>query len=113
MMFNRLLEDWFSDALHVSFGELHSERNSGMPLLNIQVSFKKASRIGDVLEWKLDVLRLGAKALTLAASASSGGEERIALETTLVAVDLVADGVASREIHSDIRAKMEKFLVAT
>jgi 4-hydroxybenzoyl-CoA thioesterase len=113
VIFNRLLEDWFSDALHVSFGELHSERNSGMPLLNIQVSFKKASRIGDVLEWKLDVRRLGAKSLTLGASASSSGEERIALETTLVAVDLVADGVASREIHSDIRAKMEKFLVAT
>jgi 4-hydroxybenzoyl-CoA thioesterase len=112
LMFNRLLEDWFGDALQVPLGRLHSEYKMGVPLVDIKVAFVKASRIGDVLEWGLEVRRLGTKSFTIGVVASCGGEERITLETTLVAVDLVADGVVSREIAPDLRAGMENFLVA-
>jgi 4-hydroxybenzoyl-CoA thioesterase len=111
VMLNRLIEDWFGDALQVPLGKLHSERKMGVPLVDIKVSFDKASRIGDMLEWGLEVRRLGAKSLTIGVTARCGGEERIRLESTLVAVNLVSDGIAAREIAPDLRSEMEKFLV--
>lgn len=111
VMFNRLLEDWFDEALGVPLGDLHSARKSGVPLVDLQVSFKKASRVGELLEWELELRRLGAKSFTLGVSARCNGEERIALETTLVAVNLVAEGVTSQAIPADLRAAMTPFLV--
>jgi 4-hydroxybenzoyl-CoA thioesterase len=111
IMFNHLFEDWFSDELRIPLGDYHSERKSGLPLLNLKVSFQKPSRVGDVLAWELEVRKLGVKSLILGARASCQGEERIEIETTMVAVNLVPDGIVSQEIPADIRAAMERFLV--
>jgi 4-hydroxybenzoyl-CoA thioesterase len=111
VMFNRLLEDWFEEALEVPLGDLHSARKSGVPLVDLKISFKKACRVGELLKWGLEVRRLGAKSFTLSVSASCNGEERIALETTLVAVNLITTGVSSQEIPADLRAAMEPFVV--
>ena len=111
LMLNRLIEDWFSEALGLPWGTMHHERKLGVPTVSIQVAFKKASRIDEVLEWSLEVRRLGTKSFTLGVSACCQGEERVAIETVLVSVNLVPDGVSSREIPADIRAGMEVYLV--
>lgn len=111
LMLNRLIEDWFSDALGVPWGIMHHERKLGVPTVSMQVAFKKASRLDDVLEWSLEVRRLGTRSFTLGVSATSKGEERISIETVLVSVNLVADGVSSGDIPPDIRAGMEIYLV--
>lgn len=112
LMLNRLVEDWFADALGVPWGVMHLERKLGVPTVNMQVAFKKPSRIDDVLEWSLEVRKLGSSSFTLAVRVNCKGEERIVIETALVMADLVADGVTSREIPADIRAGMESYLVA-
>ena len=111
LMLNRLIEDWFSEALGLPWGTMHHERKLGVPTVSIQVAFKKASRIDEVLEWSLEVRRLGTKSFTLGVSACCQGEERVAIETVLVSVNLVPDGVSSREIPADIRAGMEAYLI--
>lgn len=111
LMLNRLIEDWFADALGVPWGIMHHERKLGVPTVSMQVAFKKASRLDEVLEWSLEVRKLGTRSLTLGVSASCKGEERITIETVLVSVNLVADGVSSREIPADIRAGMESYLL--
>ncbi|MDD5286122.1 MAG: thioesterase family protein [Desulfuromonadaceae bacterium] len=111
LMLNRLIEDWFADALGVPWGIMHHERKLGVPTVNMQVEFKKASRLDEVLEWSLELRKLGTRSLTLGVGVSCMGEERIAIETVLVSVDLVADGVSSREIPPDIRAGMKNYLV--
>jgi 4-hydroxybenzoyl-CoA thioesterase len=72
-MLHRLIEDWFSEAPGVPLGVMHSDRKPGVPTANLQVEFKKPSRIEDVLEWSLEVSRLGTKSVTLGVSASCGG----------------------------------------
>jgi 4-hydroxybenzoyl-CoA thioesterase len=112
VMFNRLFEEWFGEALKVSLGAYHAERHSGFPLLNLQVSFHKPSRVGDLLDWRLQVRKIGVKSVILAASASCRGELRIEVETTMVSVGLVSEGVLAQEIPADIRAGMETFLAS-
>ncbi len=111
VMFNRLFEDWFCDELKVSLGEYHSERKSGLPLINVNVSFHKPSLAGDILDWTLQVNRIGGKSLGIKASAACRDELRVEVETTMVSVNLVPGGIVSREIPADIRARMEPFLV--
>lgn len=109
LMLHRLFEDWCAEALGVSLGKMHHGRKIGFPIVNLQVDFKKASRLEEVLEWSLEIRKLGVKSLTVGISANCAGEERLAGEITVVSVNLVADGVASREIPADIRAGMEAF----
>jgi 4-hydroxybenzoyl-CoA thioesterase len=111
LMLNRLIEDWFDEALHVSLGTLHHQRKMGVPLVDIHIVFKKASRMEEVLDWSMEVRRLGSRSLTLAVLVRCAGEDRIEIETTLVAVNLIPEGVASREIPADIRAEIEKYLI--
>ncbi len=111
LMLNRLIEDWFSEELGVSWGNLHHERKLGVPTVSMTVAFKNVSRLDDVLEWSLQVRKLGTRSLTLCVSASCKGEERLSIETVLVSVDLVAAGVSSRNIPADIRSGMEIYLV--
>ena len=110
-MLIRLIEDWFAEALQVSLGTLHHKWKMGVPLVEINSTFKKASLMEDVLDWSLEVRKLGSRSLKLGVLVSCGGEERIEIETNLVSVDLVPDGVASREIPAELRAGMEKYLV--
>lgn len=111
LMLNRLFEDWFSEALDVPLGVLHRVRNHGVPTVSLQIEFKKTSRLEDVLEWSLEVRRLGTKSITLGVSASCQGEERIALIMVVVAVDLISDGVTSCAIPEDLMVKMKNYMV--
>ena len=47
VMFNGLLEDWFTDALGVPYGPLIQQRRIGTPTVSLQCDFTAISRIGD------------------------------------------------------------------
>lgn len=111
LMLTRLIEDWFAEVLGVPWGKMHHERKLGFPTVSMQISFKKASRLDEVLEWSLEVRKLGSRSLTLGVSACCQGEERVAIETTLVSANLLQEGIASCNIPADIRAVMKTCLV--
>jgi len=111
LMLNRLIEDWFSEALGVPWGIMHHERKLGVPTVSMQVAFKKASRLDEMLEWSLEVRRLGSRSFTLGVAASCNGVERLSLETVLVSASLMGEGVTSGVIPADIRAGMTTYLV--
>ena len=111
LMLTRLIEDWFSEALDVPWGKMHRELKLGFPTVSMQVAFKKASRLDELLEWSLEVRKLRTKSLTLGVSACCQGEERVAIEITIVSVNLVPEGISSRNIPADIRAGMKTYLV--
>jgi len=113
LMLNRLIEDWFNDALDLPWGKMHRELKLGFPTVNMQVDYKKSCQLDDVLEWSLEVRKLRTRALTLGVSAGCQGEERVSIEITIVSVNLVPGGLSSREIPADIRAKMQRYLVST
>lgn len=110
LMLNRLIEDWFSDALALPWGIMHRERKLGFPTVKLQVTFKKASRLDEVLEWSLEVLKLGSRSVTLEVRACHSGELRLLIQTVLVSVNLTPEGVSTREIPPEIKAEMETYL---
>jgi 4-hydroxybenzoyl-CoA thioesterase len=111
LMLNRLVEDWFSEALGLPWRVMHNDQRRGVPTASIKVIFKKASQLDDLLEWSLEVIKLGSKSITLGVIASCGGEERIEIETVLVHANLIANGVSPSDIPADIRAAMNSYLI--
>jgi 4-hydroxybenzoyl-CoA thioesterase len=112
LMLSRLVEDWFFEALGLPMSIMHHERKLGFPTVNLQVDFIKVSRLDEVLEWSLEVRRLGARSATLGVSACRHGEQRVKIEITIVSVNLATQDISSRDIPADIRAGMEAYLVA-
>lgn len=111
LMLTRLIEDWFAEALDLPWSRMHHELKLGFPTVSMQITFRKASRLDEILEWSLEVRKLGSRSLTLGVSACCNGEERVAIETVLVSANLVQEGVVSCIIPADIRAGMKTYLV--
>ena len=98
LMLQRVVEDWFAEALELPMSIMHRQRKIGFPTVNLNVDFRKASRLDEVLEWSLEVRRLKTRSATLGICASCRGERRVEVEITIVSVDLIEGDISSREI---------------
>ena len=110
LMLHRFFEDWCGDGLRYSLGKMHGLHHLGFPTVKLKVLFKKPSRLEEVLEWSLHVRKVGSKSLTLDITVNCGGEPRLAIEKTVVCVDLLGGDVISRAIPSDIRVAAQEFV---
>jgi 4-hydroxybenzoyl-CoA thioesterase len=113
LMVNRVVEDWFADGLGTDFRILHQERKLGVPTVQMNVRFLKASRLGDRLDVTLEVRRIGSRSFTLGIAGRCGDEERFAVESVLVCADLIGEGVRGRTLPDDLRERMTDYLVVT
>jgi len=68
-MVNALVEQWFEEALGVSFAEKMARRE-GLPAAYVAVSFIAPSYLGDLLELRLSVVRVGRSSLSLRITAN-------------------------------------------
>ena len=103
VMFNGLVEDWFSEGLAIGWGELVLERRIGLPTVRLEVDFSAVSRMGDPVVLSLAVERLGRRSLTLALRCESReGQLRVAVRQVLVTTSLDTHGAV--DIPPDIRA---------
>ena len=57
---NDLVEDWFDDALGLSFRQMHIDHDVGVPIRSINIEFENPARLDSVLIWSLRVLTFGA-----------------------------------------------------
>jgi 4-hydroxybenzoyl-CoA thioesterase len=110
LVVNRVVEDWFADALGVDFRTLHLERGLGIPTVEMHVRFLRAIRLGDRLDVALELRRLGSRAFTLGIDARCNDEACFAVESVLVCADLVDDGISSRTLPDDLRERMAVYL---
>lgn len=110
LMLHRFFEDWFDSGLGFSLGRMNIDRKTGFPLVNLQVSFQKPSRLEEELDWSLHISKFGSKSLDLTIAAQCDGETRLKVLYTIVAVDLTGDDIVSTPIPDDVRAAMLRFL---
>ncbi|MCC6915543.1 MAG: acyl-CoA thioesterase [Rhodospirillaceae bacterium] len=106
-MLNEVVERWFDEGLGTSFRDLHLVQKVGMPARNIAVDFLKASRLGDVLTFDLQVRKVGRSSLSLKIGCSCNGERRLAADLTLVCVSL--SPLAAIPIPAALRERMGSF----
>lgn len=92
VMTNTLVEDWFNQALGVSYAGLISEQRVGLPIVRLEVDFTAPSRLGDTVQLGLSIERLGSRSLTLAfgcRGGEGGAESRFQARQVLVFTSLL------------------------
>ncbi|HEU0136511.1 MAG TPA: acyl-CoA thioesterase [Flavobacterium sp.] len=109
-MLNDLVEDWFEEALDRPFSKIHE--TNGIPTVDLKVQFKKAARIGDVLEKQLWVEKLGGASVTCGFTfIAADGNPCLEGEVTLVNVALNkgSSDLKAEAFSDDTRQRIQKF----
>lgn len=103
VMFNGLVEDWFTHGLGVPFAGLITERRVGVPTVHLSVDFRAISRFGETVRLGLRVARLGGKSIELQVRCvGADGAPRVAMQQVLVSTSLATH--STMPVPADIRA---------
>lgn len=111
-MLNDLVEDWFAEALQSPFGKMH--HHSGIPTVNLNMSFNKPARIGDVLFKRLQVVSVGTSSMECKFNFTNQSQDLILSgHVTLVNVGLDKENnqIKAVPFSSEIKARIEPFLI--
>lgn len=81
-------DDWFRDMLGQGPAEMRARRGLGMPTVALSVAFKAASRVDDLLEWRVRPTRIGSASCDLLYCVRCGAELRLEITQTLVLMDM-------------------------
>ncbi len=103
-MTNSVTENFFADRVGRSYAQMTMRDGNGVPTVKIDANFRAPSRLGDRLEFTLQVLRVGRSSVTLEIAARLGEELRMEAELTLVWVS--PEGGAT-PWPADMRARLE------
>lgn len=105
VLFNGLVEDWFTEHLGVSYAGLLSSRRIGLPIVRLECDFSAVSRMGDDVQFGLAVERVGTRSITLHLDCRADRELRVSSRQVLVFTNL--DTHAAIEIPADVRAALD------
>ena len=106
-MLNGVVEDWFFEALGVSFRELHMNRGASVPTAAIEARFIAPSRLEDELTATLTVTRLGGASCSLRHRIHAGDQLRFEATQTLV---FVGSSLKPEPWPDELRAGIAPFL---
>ena len=101
IMLNGLVEDWFTQGLGINYATLLGVRRIGLPTVALQTEFRAPSRMGDSLEMRLQVERVGGRSLRLNIDYWRGATCCVQIRQTLVTTSLAHDGAI--DIPQDVR----------
>ena len=101
VMLNAVVEDWVTQALGVNYAQLIATRRIGLPTVALQSEFRAPSRMGDAVEFRLALERLGHRSLTLRVDCMRGSTCCVQIRQTLVTTSLANDKAV--EIPQDLR----------
>lgn len=104
VLFNQLVEDWFTDGLGISYAELLGPRRIGLPIVRLECDFRAISRMGDTVAFGLAVERVGGRSLTLALQARGSDALRVSSRQVLVFTSL--DTHQAISMPADVRAAL-------
>jgi 4-hydroxybenzoyl-CoA thioesterase len=83
VMLNGLVEDWFTHGLGINYAHMISTKRLGGPMLSIKCDFSAPSRLGEHIEFKLKLERIGNSSFTLATRVLMEQELRLSAQLTL------------------------------
>jgi 4-hydroxybenzoyl-CoA thioesterase len=109
-MISGIVEDWFREAVHLPFEEMHLERRVGFPIVNTGCEFFRPCHLGDTLVLELAIARLGRASIEFDIRGRVGGDEKFRARHKVAMVSL--DTFRSMPIPDDMRAKMLAYVGA-
>jgi len=104
VLFNHLLEDWFTHGLGIDYAGFIGQRRIGTPTVRLECDFRAISRMGEDVSFSITPERVGGKSLTVAIEARHGDELRVGARQVLVFTDL--DTHRAVDIPADVRAAL-------
>jgi acyl-CoA thioesterase FadM len=100
-LFNGVIEDWYGEALGVSYHELVGKRRIGLGYAHVSADFAQPSLMGDVLEVAVMVQKIGRTSVTFTVHAFKDGVERV--RSTFVTVTTSLTDHAPIVLPDDLR----------
>lgn len=98
-MVSHMVENYFTDVLDYSFAQMVSE-GGGIPSVRLEMDFRKPSRLGDRVEWTLQVEHVGHSSFRFLVTA----EDRIEARVTVV---WMGPGFIKSPVPDPIRKRLE------
>ena len=108
-MISGIVEDWFREAVHLPFQEMHLERRVGFPIVSTGCEFFRPCHLGDTLVLELAIARLGRASIEFDSRGRVGRDEKFRARHKVAMVSL--DTFRSMPIPDDMRAKMRPYCV--
>jgi 4-hydroxybenzoyl-CoA thioesterase len=108
VLFNALVEDWFTEGLGVNYAVLVGQRRVGVPTIALQSEFTRPSRMGEEVTFGLSVQRIGNSSFRVALGCRHGAELRVRAQQVLATTSLETDRAIP--IPRDVRSAMDAFL---
>lgn len=108
VLFHELIEDWFNEGLRVNYADFIAVRKLGVPTVRMEVDFVAPSEIGDTLQFRLAVKRIGTRSIVLSLAAFAGDALRVRVRQTIVLFSL--ERRESVAIPDDLRQRLSLFL---
>ena len=109
-MVNDLVEQWFGQAMGLSFHTLHVQRRIGTPTVSVQCDFTAPSRWNETLRQVLAVQRIGSASFRFNVRfEGAGGQLRLSACLTIVTMDL--DRMKAVPLPADLRERLAAYLV--
>ncbi|HEX8555382.1 MAG TPA: thioesterase family protein [Sphingomonas sp.] len=105
-LLDAVVEDWTAEVIGVSRRAMHQEHGLGLPTVSLEAKFMAMSRLGDRLDFALDVERLGHSSIAFAVEVVCAGERRFAARLTQVLVRLGQS--AAQPWPDEWRARIEE-----
>ena len=106
VLFNHLLEDWFTHGLGIAYADFIGARRIGTPTVRLECDFRAISRMGEDVTFSITPERVGGKSLTLAIEARQGDELRVGARQVLVFTSL--DTHRAIDMPADVRAALQE-----
>lgn len=101
VLFNALVEDWFTDELGVPYADLLGPRRIGLPIVHLKCDFRAICRMGDNVTLALVPVRVGHRSLTLSLSCRMG--DVVCVESQQVLVFTSLETHRAIEMPEDVR----------
>lgn len=107
---NRVVEDWFADALGTSFADIHLQQRRGVPTVQLDFHLHTPLRAGEQAVLRLTVSSVSQRALKLRIEGRCGTEPRFTTDAVLVFADLEGERPRSTEIPPSLRTVVSAYL---
>lgn len=88
VLFNDLVECWFTEGLSIPYAEMIARRRVGLPTVHLECDFRQISKMGERLDFCLQVKRLGTRSITLLLWVGELQAPRVRIEQVLVFTNL-------------------------
>lgn len=106
-MVNSVVENFFREVAGHSFAAM-MDAGQGVPTARLEVDFHAPSRLGEVLDWRLRMTKLGGSSVGFTVEAWRDGQHRVTAKLVLVWVE----GGRPKPWPEAIRARIAAFAEA-